>query len=86
MSICWPRRCARVGRCGLDGNDTVVPVKMSAKATPIFCGGPAGSPSEVHDAAHALDHEVVAGVAGFRACLSEARYGAIHETWIQGVQ
>ena len=36
-------------------------VKMSAMATPAFCGSPSGIAGQVHDPAHGLDHEVVAG-------------------------
>ncbi len=56
-----------LGECGLDGNDAVGSREDVGKGDAHLLRRPGGIAGEVHDAAHALDHEVIAGVAGFRA-------------------
>ena len=58
-------------------------MKISATATPTFCGSPSRLAGQVHDAAHALDEEVVAGALGVGAGLAEAGHRAIDQARIE---
>ena len=55
---------------------------MSATGTPARCGSPSGVAGEVHDAAHALRHQVVAGARGIGAGLAEAGDRAIDQAGV----
>jgi hypothetical protein len=56
---------------------------MSVSATPTFCGPAAllavGAAGDAHQAAHALDQEVVAGARGIGPVLAEAGDRAVHQ-------